>query len=281
MLLWCFLDIRLSFWVGMGIPVSIAGAFAILWAMGGTINMISFFGLILALGIVVDDAIVVGEAIFFHRKAEKPPLKAAVEGVCEVGMPVVAAVLTTIVAFIPLAFVRGMMGKIIAILPAVVITCLAISLVECLILLPAYLSHLPNLNARGKRQNPLAQRIDAFHHLMDIGLEWFTGNIYSPFLKKTLEWRYVSFCTAISILLLTLGMVLGGIIKFEVIPEMDGFIITSTVEFPDGTPPEVTQTAIERLDAALLRLAERTKTRSGDPLNRYRNNDSQTCRTNH
>ncbi|MCP4687063.1 MAG: efflux RND transporter permease subunit, partial [Desulfobacterales bacterium] len=137
LLLWMFLNARLSFWAGMGIPISIAGALAILWAMGETINMISLFGLIMVLGIVVDDAIVVGEAIYVHRKRGEPPLKAAVEGVCEVGMPVFAAVTTSIIAFIPLCYVGGVMGKFISILPIVVIACLAISLVECLILLPA------------------------------------------------------------------------------------------------------------------------------------------------
>ena len=84
--LWAFLNMRLSFWVGMGIPISVAGALAVLWAVGGTINMVTLFGLILVLGIVV------GEAIYVHRKSGLPPLKAAVEGVCEVGMPVTAAV---------------------------------------------------------------------------------------------------------------------------------------------------------------------------------------------
>ena len=100
----------------------------------------------MVLGIVVDDAIVVGEAIFVHRKQGKPPLRAAVDGVSEVGMPVVAAVLTTIVAFVPLFYVGGIMGKFISILPAVVIACLTVSLVECLFLLPAHLSHLPDPN---------------------------------------------------------------------------------------------------------------------------------------
>ncbi|MEE4607826.1 MAG: efflux RND transporter permease subunit, partial [Desulfobacteraceae bacterium] len=127
--LWLFLDLRLSFWAGMGIPVSIAGALALLWWIGGTLNMISLFGFIMVLGIVVDDAIIVGEAIYVHRKAGKPPLRAAVDGVSEVGMPVLAAVTTTIVAFLPLAYVGGIMGKFIRILPAVVIACLAVSLI--------------------------------------------------------------------------------------------------------------------------------------------------------
>ena len=265
-LLWCFLNARLSFWSGMGIPISIAGALAILWAVGGTINMISLFGLIMVLGIVVDDAIVVGEAIYFHRKQGKPPLKAAVDGVSEVGMPVIAAVITTIVAFIPLLYVGGIMGKFIAIMPVVVIACLVVSLLECFILLPAHLSHLPDPNARDDNLNPLTRRLEVVHHLTSSGMEWFVARIYTPLLSKALYWRYISFCIAISILLLTIGLIKGGILKFEVFPEIDGFVMTSTVEFPSGTPPDVTEQAIEQIDAALLRLAKHTQTRSGDPL---------------
>jgi len=269
-LLWSFLNARLSFWGGMGIPISIAGALAILWAVGGTINMISLFGLIMVLGIVVDDAIVVGEAIYFHRKQGKPALKAAVDGVSEVGMPIIAAVITTIVAFIPLLYVGGIMGKFIAIMPVVVISCLAVSLVECLLLLPAHLSHLPDPNTRDNKQNTLARKLGAVHRLTSSGMEWFVARIYTPLLSKALYWRYISFCIAISTLLLTIGLIKGGILKFEVFPEIDGFIITSTVEFPSGTPPNVTEQAIEQIDSALLRLAEHTQTRSGEPLIRNR-----------
>lgn len=266
LLLWCFLNARLSFWGGMGIPVSIAGAMAILWAIGGTINMISLFGLIMVLGIVVDDAIVVGEAIYFHRKQGEPPIKAAVEGVCEVGMPVIAAVTTSIVTLLPLFYIGGIMGKFISIMPAVVIACLAVSLVECLILLPAHLSHLPNPDSKNNNLNPLTRRLEVVHRLTSFGMEWFVANVYTPLLSKALYWRYVSLCIAVSILLLTIGLVKGGILKFEVFPEVDGFIMTSTVEFPGGTPSDVTKQAIEQIDAALLRLAEQTETRSEDPL---------------
>jgi multidrug efflux pump subunit AcrB len=269
-LLWMFLNARLSFWAGMGIPVSIAGALAILWGMDATINMVSLFGLIMVLGIVVDDAIVVGEAIYVHRQSGKPPLKAAVDGVCEVGMPVIAAVITTIVAFIPLFYVGGVMGKFIAIMPAVVIACLAISLIECLLLLPAHLSHLPDPNADDTGRSKLIRRLEMVHRLTATGMEWFVARIYTPFLSKAIRWRYVSLCTAVSVLLLTIGLMQGGILKFIVFPEVDGFIITATAEFPNGTPAEVTRNTIDQIDAALLRLAEKTRTASGDPLIEHR-----------
>jgi multidrug efflux pump subunit AcrB len=265
-LLWLFMDLRLSFWGGMGIPISLAGALFILWTMGATINMVSLFGFIMVLGIVVDDAIVVGESIYVHRKNGEPPLKAAVEGVSEVAMPVIAAVITTVVAFIPLAYVGGIMGKFIAILPTVVISCLMISLTECLFLLPAHLSHLPDLNRTPSRRNFLSRFLSGCQQFMQDGLDRFIKNRYMPFLDRVLNWRYVSLAVAVSVLLLTLGIVKGGLVKFQVFPKIDGFVITSTVEFPEGTPPDVTEQALEKIEQGFLRVADRLPTRSGEPM---------------
>ncbi|GBC63975.1 AcrB/AcrD/AcrF family protein [Desulfonema ishimotonii] len=221
--------------------------------------MISLFGLIMVLGIVVDDAIVVGEAIYVHRQRGDGPLRAAVEGVSEVGMPVITAVITTIVAFLPLAYIKGTMGKFIGILPVVVIACLVISLVECLFLLPAHLSHLPDPNGKKGRRK-------SFRNLAARGLELFVARIYTPFLTQALRWRYVSLCTAISVLMLAIGLVRGGIVKFEAFPELDGFILTANVEFPNGTPPDVTRQAMNHIEAALMEVNDKVKTGSGDPL---------------
>jgi multidrug efflux pump subunit AcrB len=265
-LLWLFMDLRLSFWGGMGIPISLAGALFILWTMGETINMVSLFGFIMVLGIVVDDAIVVGESIYVHRKMGESPLKAAVEGVNEVAMPVVAAVITTVVAFIPLAYVGGIMGKFIAILPTVVIACLMISLTECLLLLPAHLSHLPDLSHPRPPGNPITRMLGALQQFMQRGLERFVKKQYIPFLDRVLNWRYVSLAVALATLLLTIGLVQGGLVKFQVFPKIDGFVITSTVEFPDGTPPAVTEQALKTIEQGFLRVAERIPTTSGVPM---------------
>lgn len=265
-LLWLFLDLRLSFWAGLGIPISLAGGLFILWSMGETINMISLFGFIMVLGIVVDDAIVVGEAIYVHRKSGEPPLKAAVAGVSEVGMPVFAAVITTIVAFIPLAFIAGIMGKFISILPTVVIACLLISLLECLFLLPAHLNHLPDFKKQVIRRNPLSRMMVRFQSFMQDGLEKFIEKRYKPFLDLVLNWRYVSLATAIAVLIMTLGLVQGGLVKFHVFPKLDGFVVTSTVEFPDGTPPNVTEKALKEIESAFVRISDRTPTLNGEPL---------------
>ena len=270
LLLWMFLNVRLSFWGGMGIPVSISGALAIMWAIGGTINMVSLFGFIMVLGIVVDDAIIVGEAIYFHRKAGKSPLQAAVDGVHEVGLPVVAAVVTSVAAFLPLAFISGIMGKFIAILPMVVIACLAVSLVECLFLLPAHLSHLPDPNRPPTKSDKLFQRLEVVQRTTSRGMEWFVDRVYTPFLSMTLNWRYVSLCSAVSVLLVAVGLLMGGILKFEVFPELDGFVMTATVEYPNGTPPDVTRRAVRQVEDALIALEAQYTTRSGDPLVKHR-----------
>ncbi len=268
-MLWLFLDMRLSFWAGLGIPISIAGAMFILWSIDATINMISLFGLIMVLGIVVDDAIVVGEAIYVHRKRGESPFDAAVNGVSEVAMPVLAAVTTTIVAFIPLSYVGGTMGKFVAILPVVVISCLLISLVESLLLLPAHLSHLPDLNKPKKMWGPF-DLIERGRASVSTGLETFIEKRYVPFVSMVLNWRYVSLAIAIAVLMFSVGLVKGGLVKFQVFPKLDGFVITSTVEFPEGTPPDVTSEALTQIEAAFDRLAEKTTTISGEPLVRQR-----------
>jgi len=268
-MLWLFLDLRLSFWAGLGIPISIAGAMFILWSIGATINMISLFGLIMVLGIVVDDAIVVGEAIYVHRKRGEAPLEAAVKGVSEVAMPVLAAVTTTIVAFIPLSYVGGVMGKFVSILPLVVISCLVISLVESLLLLPAHLSHLPDLN-KPKKLWGIFALIERGRSAVSDGLETFIEKRYVPFIRTVLNWRYVSLALAIAVLMLSVGLVKGGLVKFQVFPKLDGFVITSTVEFPEGTPPDITSDALGQIERAFDTVASKTSTISGAPLVRQR-----------
>jgi len=265
-ILWAFLDARLSFWGGMGIPISIAGALAILWGIGGTINMISLFGLIMVLGIVVDDAIVVGEAIFVHRHNGESPLKAAVEGVCEVGLPVFSAVFTTIVAFMPLAFIGGIMGKFIQILPIVVIACLLVSLVECLILLPAHLSELPDPNKKEHSKSKIKRIYNKIQSYPGKRLDDFIQKCYMPFISKALKWRYVSLSIAVAILMTIIGFMKGGLIKFEVFPPLDGFILQATIEFPNGTPSEVTHKAVKEIERSVLNLEKKVKTISGEPL---------------
>ncbi len=266
--LWLFLDLRLSFWAGMGMPISITGALGIMWMAGATINMVSLFGLIMVLGVIVDDAIVVGESIYVARKNGLGPLEAAVEGTREVFLPVLAAVTTTIVAFIPLAYVGGIMGKFIAIVPVVVISCLLISLIECLILLPAHLNHLPDPNIRAERNGKRRSPAQVIHHVANGWLEWLIDDVYSPFIRMALRWRYLSLAVAFAVVCITGGLITSGVAKFEVFPSIDSDTLTATVEFPDGTPMKVTEDAVKQLERALNRIEERSETVTGEPLTR-------------
>lgn len=269
-LLWIFLNGRLAFWVGMGIPFSFAATMAILWLLGETINMVSLFGLITVLGIVVDDATVVAETIYTRRLEGYPPLAAAITGLNEVVLGVASSSLTTVVTFLPLLFVDGVMGRFIAILPTVVIITLLASLWESTFLLPSHLSHLPDPGDAKKNANAASRRIDNLRNKIGYFLTWFENTVYLRFLSRLIPYRYVVFCFSIALLFITFGFIKGGLIKIQLLGEVDGFVITSSVEFPEGTPADITAGAIERIDSALERLAQKTRTVSGEPLVKHR-----------
>lgn len=265
-MLWLFLDIRLSFWAGQGMPFSVLGALVVLWLWGETINMISLFGMVTVLGIIVDDAIVVGEAIYVARQNGAPPLKAAVDGLMEVGMPVIASVTTTLVAFVPLSFVGGFMGKIVHVLPIVVISALTISVLECMFCLPAHLSHLPDPNARTESRNVLIRMGIRFHHFTNKGLDRFVDRYYEPFVSAALRRRYLTICLSITVLLACVGFVESGLLKFELFPRLDGNSMSATIELPNGAPVEATEAAVARIETALREIEASRKTKSGAPL---------------
>lgn len=264
--LWLFLDTRLAFWAGMGIPISLSGGLAILWLTGYTINTVSLFGLIMVLGIVADDAIVVGEAVYVQRKNGAGPLAAAVNGLMEVGMPVLAAVATTVLAFVPLMHIKGTMGKVIVCLAVAVIACLVISLVECLILLPAHLSTLPDPKGQTPSRFAPLRALESFHTRSVESMERVAETVYRPLLTKVLAHRYPAVCVAVAVALVTIGLFRGGLLKYNMFPERDGFELAAQLTFPEGTPYEVTEAAVARIEAGMHSLAAKTDTASGAPL---------------
>jgi len=260
--LWLFLDLRLSFWVTMGIPISLAGGLALMAVLGETLNMITLFGLIMVLGLIVDDAIVVGEAIYVQRRQGQGDFAAAVEGTREVAWPVVAAVLTTIVAFMPLLFVSGVMGKFIRRIPIPVIAALAVSLLEALFILPVHLRHLPDF-ATGQVSR-LTQLGERFRRHLAGRLEAFVERRYGPAIDLLLAWRHVAIAAAVAILALTLGLVGNGFVKFIFFPEIDDDFIRARIELPPGTPAAETRAVAERALAA-WRQVEADCRREGRP----------------
>ena len=255
-----FLELRLALWTSLGIPISFLGA---LWFMPGldvSINQISLFAFILVLGIVVDDAIVVGENIYTHQERHGEGLRGAIEGAQEISVPVIFAVLTTVAAFVPLMLVPGMMGKIFRVIPLIVIPCLLFSLVESLQILPAHLSHIPTPKAR---KGPWGR----FQGLFANGLKRFIRVAYRPALDLALRWRYSTAALGAASLVLTGGMVLGGWVNFHFFPSIEANFMSAAVTMPQGTPATGTSEAIGRLEAGVEALRGELVARDGvDPF---------------
>ena len=252
--LWLFMNLRLAFWVAVGLVVALLGGLWILDLYGGTLNMITMFAFIMALGMLVDDAIVVGENIYSHWRRGKPPVRAAIDGAGEVAVPVIGAVSTTVAAFVPLFIMEGILGKFVAVMPVAVVAALLGSLLECMVILPPHLAHaLPEggyqTSKRGIRR--LAQRIRGG---IDGGLEWFIERVYMPTLRRAMAWRLVVAASALAILMLMLGLLLGGHLDFELFPDRDTDTIIARVTMPQGTPLAQTAAATARLEAAARQL---------------------------
>ncbi len=247
-----FLNFRLAFWVAIGIPISFMGAFLALDAIGATINMISLFGFIMTLGILVDDAIIVGENIYTHSGKGKSSKVAVVDGLKEVGWPVVMAVSTTVVAFTPLMFISGIMGKFIAVLPQAVIAILILSLFEALVILPAHLDYaLSRSESKIKETPSLNQRIRA---KIDKGLTIVIEQYYTPAIKFVVKNRYFTFSIGLGVLIISLGIVAGGYVPFVFFPKGESDWIIADISYPLGTPFEVTEKTIIHLEKKAFEL---------------------------
>ena len=254
-LLALFLELRLAFWVSLGIPVSFLGAIMLMPGLDVTVNVLSLFAFILVLGIVVDDAIIVGENIYSHMERHDDGVPGAIEGAKEIATPVIFAVLTTVAAFTPLMFVPGMMGKFFGVIPLIVIPCLLFSLVESLNILPAHLASL-----KQRRPGPWRR----FQLIFANGLKRFIQKVYQPSLELGLRWRYLTSAIFVSILIVTLGMVLGGWTTFQFFPPIEAPFITASVKMPLGSPVSLTADAVRVLQEGGERLRSELIRETGD-----------------
>lgn len=257
-----FLRFRLAIWVSLGLLLAFLGALWVMPALDVSINLISLFAFILVLGIVVDDAIVVGENIFTHQQRSGKGLEAAITGAQEVSMPVVFAVLTTVAAFLPLAFVPGATGKIMTVIPFIVIPCLLWSLAESLFILPAHLSHYKPRS----RDSSLWRRFQS--HIVD-GVENFIKKIYAPALEVALQWRYLTLAGGVALLLITVGMIGGGFVRFIFFPAVESDIVSVSVTLPAGSPAEITSVAVRRLEDASEKVRAELLEETGLDLFKY------------
>jgi multidrug efflux pump subunit AcrB len=222
-LLAVFLEARLAFWVSLGIPISILGSFLFLPSMDLSINIISIFAFIITLGIVVDDAIVAGENIYYYRQRE-------------IAKPIIFSVLTNMVAFMPMLFVPGFMGKVFRQIPLVVISVFAVSLIESLLILPAHIGH-------RKRPDPSGLIGWLIARQAGLGrlLERFIRTKYGPFLDRVLQYRYVTLSVGIAVLLITVSYVRSGRMGFELFPKIESDYAMATAKLPFGTAVQKTE----------------------------------------
>jgi len=255
-LLGCFLELRLAFWVMMGIPISFLGSMILMNFIGLSINMVTLFAYIVALGIVVDDAIVVGENIYRYRQEGVPFLDAAVRGAREVAVPVGFSILTNIVAFMPIYLLPGIMGKILGMLPVVVVTAFLISWLECLMILPAHLGHAKERAPRGplagftRWQRSFSERFRAWVH-----------NRYGPFLGWCLGHRYLVISAAVAILIVTLGYVKSGRMGFQLFPTVESDFAYGYATLPYGVNIDRSEAVANRM----LEAARKVVLGSGHP----------------
>ena len=243
LILFLFLDGRVAFWVAVGIPVSFMATLAVLLAAGGSINMVSLFGLIMALGIIVDDAIVVGEDAYTHYQNGEDPLRAAEGGARRMLAPVVSSSLTTICAFLPLMLIGGPMGKILFAIPLVIVCVIIASLFESFLVLPGHLRHSFH---RMHHRPPSALRAR-----LNYGFEWFKGRLFRPLVTVAVRFRAVTITASLSALIMAVGLVAGGRIGFTFFPSPEGVLLFSNVAFSPGSPPEHIDRYLAHLQDAL------------------------------
>jgi multidrug efflux pump subunit AcrB len=255
-----FLNVRVAFWVMMGLVLSVCGAVVLMSLLGETLNLISMFGLIVVLGLIVDDAIVVAENIYHRVERGENPRSAAITGTQEVTWPVIIAVCTTIGAFVPLMFIEGRMGDFMGVLPVVVMCALGVSLIEAFSILPSHLAEAlkPLRNKLGRAQpqtwaariaSPLRRAEE--HFVLDV-----LSKHYKWLVSLAVRNRYVTMAAVTMLLLITLGLVAGRRVPLVFIQEMDSETIEVSLDMPIGTPAERTLEAMSVIENACLQTPE-------------------------
>ena len=253
-----FLEFRLAFWVTMGIPTAFLGSLLFLPVVGVSINMISMFAFIVALGIVVDDAIVAGENIYEYQQQGMGFSRAAVLGARDVAVPITFSILTNVVAFLPLSFIPGTMGKIWKVIPLVVITVFLISWVESLLILPGHLAHIKRRKT-GRPTTHLRRWQQGFTR----NVARFIDRVYGPFLDLCLRWRALTVAICLTVLIVVLSYALSGRIGMILMPRVESDQAEVTAVLPVGSPMDKVAAVQEKLSAAMNAVASEN---GGDQL---------------
>lgn len=246
-----FLSWRVSFWVALGIPISFCGMFVIAEMVGVTINVISLFGMIIVIGMLVDDAIIVAESIYQRHERGQSPYQAALEGTLDVIGPVFTAVCTTMLAFSPFFFFAGSIGSIVWQVALVVIGALLFSLVESLLILPAHLAH-----SKGLAQN---KKTSTFRKLTESFYQFVTLKIYGPILKLAIEYKLTVVAIVIAMFMIMRGLITGGLVEFSPFPHIPSDRLSLNITMTAGTSETVTQNILKEIEEKAWTLNEQLK----------------------
>ena len=245
-----FLRPSLAIWVAIGLPISFMGAFATMGVLGASINLVSLFAFIVVLGILVDDAIVVGESVYTLGSKGEKSLHASIKGTHLVAMPVTFAIITSMVAFVPMLFLPGWLGKLMKDIPLVVIPALFFSLIESKFILPYHLS-LCRFDKLPKNW------ISKFQNRISVGLERLIETLYQPFLNLCLEWRYLTLSLFMGLLCVTFGLIIGGHVpSIRGVPPVPSDYISVKLSMQDGVPAKTTENALLEVERARLEVVD-------------------------
>lgn len=250
--MWLFFNIRISFWLTMALPISFLGAFILVPHLGLSINMFTMVGMLMAVGLLMDDAIVIAENIMAHRQTGKSPLAAAVDGTKGVAAGVISSFVTTICILGPLAFIEGQIGKVLQVVPMILILVFAVSLIEAFWILPAHLNH-----AMHGFDHDSSNR---FRRGFDSVFRWIRDRLLGGAVTVLLKWRYLFLSCLIGIFILSLGMVASGKIKFQGFPELEGDLVLARLLLPQGTPLSKTESVVSEIMEALENTNQHFKT---------------------
>ena len=258
-----FLNTRLAFWVAFGLPISFLGMFIFAGAMGVTINVLSLFGMIIVIGILVDDGIVISENIFQHYERGKKPVQAAIDGTMEVLPPILSAIITTVLAFSTFLFLDSRIGEFFGEVSTVVILTLAVSLIEALIILPAHIAHSKALvresEEEKKKKKGLAKfflKLRKFNEYGDRFMGYLRDKLYEPTIRATVQNRFLSISILVTLFILTIGSVMGGVVGVTLFPSIASDRVSIDLLMPEGTNPQKTDSIISMVEDAAWRVNE-------------------------
>jgi len=262
LLLGMFLRFRLAMWVAAGVPIAFLGALALFPTFGLAISTLSVMAFILVLGIVVDDAIVIGESVYSHERQGEDQIQAAINGTREVCVPVIFGVMTTVAAFLPLTLVTSRMGQFFGVIGTTAIVCLIFSLIESQLVLPAHLAY--RRTSRDKQTSIwIVRRWTAWQQRVEEWMDHVARDLYAASLRRAIEWRYLTLAIAVGVIIVTSALFTSGRLRYQFMPEVEGESIFATLTMPAGVPVSLTEAGVAQLEEAADRLRREVEAETG------------------